>query len=67
MIDEKNLTADDMLDLIMDHELNIVQVNGEIRVANYQEGCEIAAQTKGGISEAIRAWARRYNEVMGNG
>ena len=66
MIDTENLTNYEILDLITDYELNIVQINGEIRVANYQEGCEIAAQTKGGISEAIRAWARRYNEVMEN-
>ena len=65
MIDTENLTNGDILDLIMRHELNIMQKNGEIRVAGYQEGCEISIQTKtGGIRTAIKGWAEAYNEVM---
>jgi len=65
MIDTENLTNYEILDLIDEHELNITQTNGEIRVAGYQEGGEISIQTKiGGIRTAIKEWAEAYNEVI---
>ncbi len=63
-IDIAGLTADDMLDLIMDMELDILHANGGIIVGNSLEGSRLTGRSKNGISEAIRSWAKKYNEMV---
>lgn len=66
MINENELDADAMLDLIQEHELNITHHDsGFIEVVNYLEGTIIAIRSDNGISDAIRKWVRNYNAVMG--
>ena len=63
-IDIENLTAEDMLDLIMDHKLDVLQTRDGIIVGNSLEGSRLTGRSKDGISEAIRSWARKYNEMV---
>lgn len=62
-IEETNLTADDMLDLIQDMQIDIVHTGALVHAQNWREGIHIIGKSKDGISEAIRSWARKYNEL----
>lgn len=67
MINENELDADAMIDLIQDHELHISHKDdGDVEVMNYLEGTIIAARSSHGISDAIKKWVINYNVVIEN-
>ncbi len=64
-IDVKSLDCNDMLDLIIDHELYVNHIESKfIQITNFMEGGKITAISDQGITDAIKKWASKYNEVM---
>ncbi len=59
-IDIHNLTADDMLDLINEFPLDVQHTPSGVIVSSDEN----QAISNMGISEAIRSWARKYNEMV---